>query len=180
MRCFRVVLLAAVTGLFAISGAFAQSPAAAPAPAAMEAAKNLVALMSQATIAQMASDMTAKVWPQVEAAMRARFPGIDDATLGELRNAYERLLTDKVSEAMADAPAIYARYFTAPEMKEIAAFYRTPTGAKTLTVMPKVMADMMPTLLSRLQSTKARLGADFADILKKHGYALSSADSPGR
>jgi len=33
---------------------------------------------------------------------------------------------------IAEGPAIYARHFTAQELREIMAFYRTPTGGKLL------------------------------------------------
>ena len=85
-------------------------------------------------------------------------------------------MSETVAETMNGAPVIYARYFTAAEMKEIAAFYSTPTGAKTLTVMPKVMADIVPALLPRLQSMKAQLNANFSNILKKHGLAVAAQE----
>ena len=56
------------------------------------------------------------------------------------------------------------------ELKEITAFYRTPAGAKALTVMPKAMAEVLPVLQAHVQSGMPKFGAAFADILKKHGY----------
>jgi len=38
---------------------------------------------------------------------------------------------------------LYSRHFTADELKQIAAYYRTPVGAKSLQVMPQVMAESM-------------------------------------
>ncbi|HEX3952262.1 MAG TPA: DUF2059 domain-containing protein, partial [Stellaceae bacterium] len=127
------------------------------------------ALVSQATTAEMVTDVTAKVWPQITAALRMQFPKIDETTLGDLRVAYEKLLSDTVADAMNEAPAIYARYFTAAEMTEIAAFYRTPTGAKALAVMPRAMADIMPGLMTRLEGTKGKMKTAFDAILKQHG-----------
>ena len=120
----------------------------------------------------MTSEMSAKVWPQIEAAVRAQYPKIDRETLGELQNEYGRLMSKTVAEAMSEAPPIYARYFTAAEMKEIAVFYGTPTGAKALTVMPKAMADITPALIARIGSTKEELDSAFAAVLKKHGYQV--------
>jgi dienelactone hydrolase len=172
MRILRILAVAGTTGLVAMSGGLAQSPETSqPSSEALQAARNLGALVSPAMITQMASDVTAKVWPQIEAAMRSKYSKIDDATLRELRGEYERLVSETVAETMNGAPVIYARYFTAAEMEEIAAFYSTPTGAKTLTVMPKVMADIVPALLPRLQSMKAQLNANFSNILDKHGLA---------
>ncbi len=70
---------------------------------------------------------------------------------------------------MVEAPPLYARYFTAAEMREMAAFYRGPTGSKALAVMPKVTGDLVPILVPRMQAMQAKLGASFEAILKKHG-----------
>ena len=181
MRILRVLAVAGTTGLVAMSGGLAQSPETSqPSSEALQAARDLVALVfSPAKIPQMASAM---VWPGVAAAMRSKYPKIDDATLGELRGAFERQLSEATAETMNVAPVIYARYFTAAEMKEIAAFYRTSTGAKTFRVMPKVTADIMAALLPRFQSMAmgAQFSANFSNILKKHGLAISALSTAPR
>lgn len=167
----RVLLVAAALALASVSSVPAAGPdMAQPSPETLQAAKDLVALIAGATIADLQSNMTAKAWPPIEAAVRAQYPRIDDATLAELRGEYVRLVGDAMADAMTDAPAVYARYFTIAEMNEIAAFYRTATGAKALSVMPKAMADMMPTLLSRMQAITGKLSTVFDNILQKHGY----------
>lgn len=171
MNVLRVVLVAVAIGSAGVSGASAQAPATvAPAPEALQAAKDLLALISPRTIADMTSNVTARVWPQMEAALRQQYPTIDQATLGELRGAYEHLVTETVTDAMTEAPALYARYFTAAEMNQIATFYRTPAGAKALTIMPKVTGDLVPILLPRMQRMQGNLGAIFGSVLKRHGY----------
>jgi hypothetical protein len=71
---------------------------------------------------------------------------------------------------MADAPAIYARYFTASELRELAGFYQTPTGQKALRTMPKVMADSFGAMMPRMEVFQKELQAAMMDVLKKHGY----------
>ena len=39
--------------------------------------------------------------------------------------------------------ALYSRHFTADELKQIAAYYRTPVGMKSMQLMPQVMAESM-------------------------------------
>jgi len=170
LRALRMMLCAAALGLAGVPPAGAQNPSAArPTPETLQAAKDLVGLMSGATVSEMTSDMTAKVWPQLEAALRTQYPKIDAATLSDLRAEYEKLVSDTVTDAMKEAPPIYARYFTAAEMNEIATFYKTPTGAKALTVMPKAMADFLPILLPRMQQMQGLLGAAFDKVLQQHG-----------
>jgi len=169
MRVFRRLLLIWLFAGAGVASALAQTPAP-PTPETLQAAKDLVGLISKATVTDLAANINAQIWPQIDAALRRQIPKIDDATLAEMRAEYERMLIVIGTQSMNDAPPLYARYFTASEMNEIAAFYKTPAGAKALTVMPKVMGDFTPTLMARLETMKDQLSAGFDGILKKHGY----------
>jgi len=68
------------------------------------------------------------------------------------------------------SPPIYARNFTAQELREILAFYRTPTGSKALHTMPKIMGDVMAQMGPRVQAFQQDLNAKMVAILEKHGY----------
>ena len=104
----------------------------------------------------MKSAIAANFWPEIEASVRKQYPKIDDQTLAELRVEYERVMSDAAAFALGEAPVIYARHFTVGELKEITAFYRTPAGAKALTVMPKAMAEVLPVLQAHVQSGMPR------------------------
>ena len=43
-----------------------------------------------------------------------------------------------MDELMAEIVPLYARYFTPEELKQMAAFYRTPAGAKMLFLTPRI------------------------------------------
>jgi uncharacterized protein len=170
MKRLRALLVAASLMTAGAASVFAQGAAPPPpSPEALQAAKGLVALMSPAMITQLTENMTRLIWPSIAGMMRAQYPNIDAATLAELRQKYESMAADAVTQAMTEVTPIYARYFTADEMNQIAAFYKTPAGAKALTVMPKVMADVGPAVVPRMQALKAEIGPAFAEILKKHG-----------
>jgi hypothetical protein len=50
----------------------------------------------------------------------------------------------KLSEELErETTAIYARNFSADEMRQMVAFYRSPVGAKMLATMPKLMQESM-------------------------------------
>jgi len=153
----------------AISPASAQN---APSPASAEAllaARDLVGLVSGSMLSDIATRMTAQVWPPVESALRTQNPKIDLVTLAELRAEFTRQIVAGVSDAMQDAPAIYARYFTVQEMRDLGAFYRTPIGGKTLQVMPQVMTDVNALILPRMQGLQERVNLAFLNILQKRG-----------
>jgi uncharacterized protein len=146
------------------------SPTGSISPEALQAATDLVGLTSASMLWQLTTNMTAQVWPAVEANLHSKNPKIDAATILELRYQFERLMRENITATMNDAPAIYAKYFTAQEMRDIVAFYRTPTGAKTLQVMPQATADLFALLTPRLQGLDEKVNLAFLNILQKHGY----------
>jgi hypothetical protein len=140
----------------------------APSPEAMAAANELFAILSTDLIKQLSGQVTNAFWPVVEE--RARADKIDDATIAELRAEFERIQIGFVTNAMRDAPPIYARHFTAAELRELIAFYRTPTGAKALQQMPQVMGEFAALLVPRMQDLQRQATDGFNRILREHGY----------
>jgi len=162
MKRLLMSMLVAVT---LAAPAYAQAPS--PAPDALKAAQELAALMSGDTVGQMSAAMTAQIWPAIE---RQLGPKVDAATLTELRGEFEQSLATFSKAAMADAPAVYARHFTAQELRALLAFYKSPVGAKALQTMPAVMAELGQEMAPRIQAFQAELHAKMEATLKKHGY----------
>jgi hypothetical protein len=160
----RLFVLAIVCSWLAVPAARAED---APSPEALRAAQELSAMVSGDTIAQMSAAMTAQIWPNIEGSLASK---IDAATLAELRTEFERSVAAFAGETMKSSPAVYARNFSTQELHEIVAFYRTPTGAKALHVMPKVMGDVMAQMGPRVQAFQQDLNAKMVAILEKHGY----------
>ena len=174
MRILRVLLLASGVGLAGVVAAASQGAnTAAPAPSAeaLATAKELIALMSGDMMNDLTSKMAAQVWPNIEQSLRTQFPKLDAATIAELRAELEKQMAANVAESMADAPAVYARYLTVAEMRDILAFYRTPTGAKTLKLMPQITSEVMGNFMPRMQAMMARVDTALTGILQKHGFA---------
>ena len=71
-----------------------------------------MAVISPDMMKQLAGSISATIWPVVE--QKARADKIDDATIGELRAEFERIQVAIASEAMNDAPPIYARHSPSP------------------------------------------------------------------
>jgi hypothetical protein len=124
-------------------------------------------------IKDMNTKIFAQIWPTMEQSLRRQFSTVDAATLdainAEIRAALEKELNTDVTALMDTMPAVYARYLTAAEMRDIQAFYRTPTGAKALKVLPEIMGEMMGKLGPRIQDTMQRVNVAVAGILQKHG-----------
>jgi hypothetical protein len=138
-----------------------------PSPETMQAAHDLAAIMTGDTVQQLSAAMAGQVWPSIEKNVAGR---VDAATLAEMRVTFEQALTTFTSEVMKNAPEVYARHFTAPELRDMIAFYKSPTGVKALREMPKVMADVSAQTAPRLQAFQNDLNSRIQAILAKHGY----------
>jgi uncharacterized protein len=170
MTMLRISILTTVMGLGILSGASPAMAQNSPSPQARQAASELVSLVSAGMLSDMAAKMTDQAWPSVESSLLNRNPKLDAGTIADLRKEFERLIVNAMSEIMNDAPELYARYFTVQEMHELVAFYRTPTGAKTLKIMPQVTTEFAATMVPRLQSMAEKVNLAFLTILQKRGY----------
>ena len=107
------------------------------------------------------------MWPRIE----GQFGGkVDGATLAEMRSEFERTLASFTAEMMKDAPAIYAKHFSAPELRDLLAFYKSPTGKKALQIMPTVMADVTTQMMPRMDAFQRDLNTRLEAVMQKHGY----------
>ena len=141
----------------------------APSPEALAAANELFTILSADMMKQLTGQMTNAFWPVVE--QKARADKIDDATIAELRSEFERIQISFVTDAMKDAPPIYARHFSVAELRDLIAFYRTPTGAKALREMPQVMGEFATQLVPRMQDLQKQITEAFNRVLQEHGYS---------
>lgn len=170
MKLARTFAMTAVLVLGALPQTNVSSHAQnAPSPEALRAAQELVAITSADSTAGMVANLTAQIWPSAEAALREQYPNIDAATTEELRKEFERIVVASVNDVMKDAPAIYVRHLTAQEMRDAIAFYKTPSGAKTLRVMPQLTAEIAAAIDPRTQGLQERINLAFLNILQKRG-----------
>jgi hypothetical protein len=153
------ILLVALT--FGIGAARAQDAEA------LQAANELASIISADAVNQISRELAAGFWPNVENSLKSK---VDDATLSELRADFDHRLVQFGAEAMKDAPATYAKYFTAQELRDITAFYRTPTGAKALQTMPKVMFEYLAGVRPKVQEFQQGVRTGVQEIMQRHGY----------
>jgi hypothetical protein len=167
MKSLRVLVLASAATFGGISPGLAQNT---PSAESLAAAWELASLTSASVVTQISATLTNETWPTVEAALRVKNPRIDPATLATLRREFEDLQARATLEALADAAPIYARHFTAEELRQLIAFYRTPVGAKALAVMPRASLELLQGMGPRLQRLSETVNQRFAAILQQRGY----------
>lgn len=73
---------------------------------------------------------------------------------------------------MADTPAIYARHFSAQELRDMLALYKTPTGEKALKVMPQLTAKVFQMVMQRMQGLQVQIMGAFNNVLRQRGIDL--------
>jgi hypothetical protein len=164
MRILRIL----VASLLIVGAGHRAAADDAPSPEALQAANELMAVMSPDMVNQLIGQMLGAFWPPVE--QMARADNIDAATLADLRQEIERISRSYVNDVMKEAPPIYAKHFTAAELRDMTAFYHTPTGAKALRELPKVMGEFSAQMVPHLQELKAQIGDAVNKIMRQHGY----------
>src|SRR5262245_799098 len=124
MKILRALVLVSAVGMCSVIPAAAQQ-AAAPSAEAIDEAKKLIAIMSPDMIKDMNTKIFAQIWPMMEQALRTQFSTLDaaaaDEIKAEIRATLEKELNAEVTAMMDTMPAVYARYLTAGEMRDIQA-----------------------------------------------------------
>jgi hypothetical protein len=166
MRGLRVLAFATVLA--------AASPGAAedrPAPSAetLAAARELFAVTFERAGVQLNAQAVEHTWPSVEKALRTKNPGLDDATLTELRGEFERIRLRRMQELLKDAPVIYARYLREEEMREIIAFYRTPAGTRLMQIVPPLLSEMFAMALPGMPTVINETHEEFLNLARQRG-----------
>jgi hypothetical protein len=158
-----------IVALLAAALAFSQVPAAAQSAAPADtataestaAAKQLMDAINARSLMQASMQHMSAQLPQMLRAMtdsmvenkgknmsaaekKAAQADLEKAIPGMMA-AIQKLFSDPalLDDFERETAAIYARNYTADEMRQLLAFYRSPVGAKTLATMPKVMQESM-------------------------------------
>jgi uncharacterized protein len=155
--CLAVLLLAA-----------SPAPAQSPPPDALAAARELLVTMRMAdqfkailpTIMQSMKPVIVQGRPEIERDFDAIVP-----TLLEGMNARLNELSDLTA-------AVYASNFSADELRDITAFYRTPTGEKFLQKLPVVTQQSIALGQRFGQAVAGDLQGRIVDELRKRGHKI--------
>ena len=168
-RLRRIVFAAAIAAAALSPAAVRAQTPAAPSAETMDAARDLFTLIFDHAFGATNARAVATAWTGIESALRKQNPKLDAATLAALRGEYERIRIEKLRDATKDLPVIYARLLTADEMRDLAAFYRTPSGQKMLEVIPQVMAEGFATVLPRVRAVTDDSYDAFIKLLRERG-----------
>ena len=154
----KIVLAVLASLAFAVPSLHAQPVAIDPATEA--AVKDLLATMRvrdmmQQSMQQMNAAMpkimlqgasaainsNAKLSPEQKKAALAKA----ESEIPKAASTFTQMLSDPklYDELIAETIPLYARRFTAAEIREVIVFYKSPVGAKMLATMPQLMSESM-------------------------------------
>lgn len=134
---------------------------------ALRTEQELAAIVTSGTIAQIYHRLTVQLRPHIESQFGSKGDG---ATTNELQAEFERALASFTAEMLQEAPGIYAKYYNAQELRDLLAFYKSPTGRKSLQTMPIVLTDGTALMLPCLDAFQRDLDACITAVMQKHGY----------
>ena len=92
--------------------------------------------------------------------------------LDDVATSLRKVFAPRVAEIMSDIARLYASSFTEAELKEILAFYRTPTGKKVIEEEPQVFDDAMANLKGWQEKFAQEVFGRFRTEMKKRGHDL--------
>ena len=118
------------------------------------------------------AQMTNTLGASIESALRQKFPNIDRETLKDVRAVVEETYADLKPQMVKFSGTFIVQNFTEDDIKIMIAFYKTPTGQKALTLMPKMMQEMMGWLTPAMQTLQTELKGKLRERLKSRGYEL--------
>ena len=139
-------------------------------PEALAAAQDLFAVTFERAGAQLNAQAVEHTWPSVENALRARNPNLDAATLTGLKQEFERIRLTKLRAVLKDLPQIYARHLSPEEMREIADFYRSPTGTRLMQVVPSVVGEIFAIVLPAMPAIVNDTHEEFLRLARERGH----------
>lgn len=168
MRFLKSIFAAAALGAAFAGPALAQDRYADDAEA-LAAARELVA---ETSADAMVGDIVSRTWPAMEPEIRRQLPDAAPETMKSFRADYVRIVTERTAELMAATPAIYARHYTAQELRQLVAFYRSPVGRKSLAVMPAIIGDVVRISAERMPMVTAEINEAFRAKMRKKGVEI--------
>ena len=81
-------------------------------------------------------------------------------------------MNERLNEVIEQIAAVYARNFTADELREAVAFYRGPTGQKIVQKLPTITQESMAIGQRFGQSIASELRGRMIDELRKRGHNI--------
>lgn len=155
--------------LFVVASVTLASPDRARADEADEAYLDLVDAMK---ITSTFGPLVGSIQQVISPLVRQANPHLTDNQHAMIDEAISQAMKDELPKLVVMMAPIYKAAFTPAEMHELAAFYRTPVGEKTIAIMPQLFQQgaaigqqwaqqMTPQVLEQVKKRMREQGIDF-------------------
>jgi hypothetical protein len=155
-------------GAFCLSVAMASPAAFAADAASIATAKQILVVTGASTVF---SPLIAGVVEQARLLYMQQNPALGK-DLSEIATKMRADLQPRFSELTDEMAKLYADAFTPQEMKEILAFYQSPTGKKLLDTQPKLVDASMSFAQNWANKLSDEVTAKMREELVKRGHKM--------
>jgi hypothetical protein len=162
----RVARPAAIAVALVAASSAANGQQQQPSPASLLVAKQLITVTGATALF---NPLIAGVVEQAKNLYLQQNPGLAK-DLNEIANKMRKDLQPRFSELTNEVARLYATHFTEQELKDILAFYRSPTGKKMLTQQPNVIDASMKFAQDWANKLSEQVTAKMREELKKKGH----------
>lgn len=132
----RFLCTALLLALLSITAMPAASMAASDISPAKRAA--IIQLMETTGSKNIGLQMGSAMIQNLVTAMKTGNPDLPDRAVAIIAEETRKLVEQKIDDLLKTIVPIYDQYFTADEINELLAFYQTPIGKKTISVLPRL------------------------------------------
>jgi hypothetical protein len=153
--------------LFAIA-LLSSGPALAQSPETVAAAKELVVAMRAADQIKASFPLIMQQFKPAIARGNAAIERDFDALVPAMLSAMD----SRMNELLDGMAGVYARFFTADELKQLAGFYRAPVGQKFLQNMPAILQESMAVGQKFGQEVATEAQTKMIEELRKRGHKI--------
>ncbi len=161
----RAIFAAAFFALLAVNSA----PSSAQS-ADFAKQKAIVELMEITGAKKMLPQLARQAMSGMIESLRRANPKLDERAAAIVREEVTKAMSEHSPAMLAAIVKIYNKHFSEKEIRDVIAFYKTPTGRKTLHLMPKLMRDSIMSNMKILRAMMPDLSLRIRQRLRREGH----------
>ena len=161
----KVFILSVLLTAFGITASPAQDAAA-------EKKANIDRLLEATGSLKIGQQMSAAVVTQMINVIKQKHPDIPQKVLDGIPEEVNAVIGEHMAELKTPMTALYDKYYTADDIKQLLAFYSSDIGKKVISVTPSLMQESVGVGMKWGQALGPEIQKRLQDRLKKQGVTL--------
>ncbi|MFO1393688.1 MAG: DUF2059 domain-containing protein [Steroidobacteraceae bacterium] len=109
---------------------------------------------------------------QITAQVKQRHPELPARAIDLIPTAVDEVIDENMGSLRLSLVALYAKYFTDAEVKQMIQFYSTSLGSKLIRVMPLLGEDSVRLGMQWAQTVAPQLEPKVAEMLRAQGFDI--------